>query len=133
MDTIRSLIQRAQKTEHGFMDILKAADEVFASHSVAETLQMAKELFTSDVHQARVLAVFLFGKLAAKSKESFTILRKRVSLDQDWRVQETLAKAFDQQCRVLAVEPADAGPAEGHEPEPEGPALYPAPIARQPQ
>ena len=99
MDTIRSLIQRAQKTEHGFMNILKAADEVFASHSAAETLWMAKELFSSDVHQARVLAVFLFGKLAAKSKESFTLLRKRVSLDQDWRVQETLAKAFDQYCK----------------------------------
>ncbi len=58
-----------------------------------------KNCSSSDVHQARVLAVFLFGKLAAKSKESFTILRKRVSLDEDWRVQETLAKAFDQYCK----------------------------------
>jgi len=61
MDTIRSLIQRVQKTEHGFIDIQKASEEIFASHSSAETLQMAKELFTSEVHQARVLAVFLFG------------------------------------------------------------------------
>src|SRR5271157_2347417 len=104
MNTIPSLIQRVQKTEHGFMDIQKASEEVFASHSAAETLQMAKELFESEVHQARVLAVFLFGKLAAKSKESFTILRKRVSLDQDWRVQETLAKAFDQYCKDSGYE-----------------------------
>lgn len=99
MNTVRSLTERVQKTEHGFMDILRTADEVFASHSMAETLRLAKELLNSDVHQARVLAVFLFGKLAAKSKDSFTLLRKRVSLDKDWRVQETLAKAFDQYCK----------------------------------
>jgi 3-methyladenine DNA glycosylase AlkC len=104
MNTISSLIQRVQKTEHGFIDIQKASEEIFASHSAAETLQLAKELFTSDVHQARVLAVFLFGKLAANSKESYTLLRKRVSLDQDWRVQETLAKAFDQYCRDSGYE-----------------------------
>jgi 3-methyladenine DNA glycosylase AlkD len=104
MDTIRSLIQLVQKTEHGFMDIQKASEEIFASHSSAETLRLAKELFESDVHQARVLAVFLFGKLAAKSKESFTLLRRRVSLDKDWRVQETLAKAFDGYCKDSGYE-----------------------------
>ena len=104
MDNVQSLIQRVQKTEHGFTDILKAADEIFASHSAAETLRLAKELFNSDIHQARVLAVFLFGKLATKSKESFTLLRKRVSLDNDWRVQETLAKAFDQYCKDRGYE-----------------------------
>jgi 3-methyladenine DNA glycosylase AlkD len=95
---IQPLIQRVQKTQHGFTDILKAAEEVFASHSKAETLSLAKELFSSDVPQARMLATFLFGKLAAKSKESCNFLRKRVSLDKDWRVQEILAKAFDQYC-----------------------------------
>ena len=99
MNTIPSLIQRVQKTEHGFLDIQKASEEILAGHSAAETLRLAKELFSSDVHQARILAVFLFGKLAARSKESFTLLRKRVSLDKDWRVQETLAKAFDQYCK----------------------------------
>ncbi|MFZ1042909.1 MAG: DNA alkylation repair protein [Anaerolineales bacterium] len=104
MNTIYSLIQRVQKTEHGFIDIQTASEEIFASHSAAETLLLAKELFESDVHQARVLAVFLFGKLAANSKESFMLLHKRVSLDKDWRVQETLAKAFDQYCRDSGYE-----------------------------
>ena len=36
MDTVYSLIQRVQKTEHGFLDIQKASEEVFASHSPAE-------------------------------------------------------------------------------------------------
>lgn len=95
---IKSLIQRAKKTEHGFTDILRAAEEVFTSHSRAETFSLAKELFASEVNQARMLATFLFGFLAAKSKTSLAILRKQISRDTDWRVQEILAKAFDQYC-----------------------------------
>ena len=106
MTIVQSLIQRVQKTEHGFTDIQRAAEEVFASHNQAATLSLAKELFTSDVPQARMLATFLFGKLAAKSKESFAFLRKRVSLDKNWRVQEILAQAFDQYCKDIGYEEA---------------------------
>jgi 3-methyladenine DNA glycosylase AlkD len=95
---IKSLIQRVKKTEHGFTDILRAAEEVFTSHSRAEAFALAKELFASEVNQARMLATFLFGFLAAKSKTSLAIMRKQVSGDTDWRVQEILAKAFDQYC-----------------------------------
>lgn len=103
---ITALIQRVQKTQHGFTDIQRAADEVFAEHEKAETLRVAKELFSSEVPQARMLATFLFGKLAAKSKESFAFLRKRVSQDKDWRVQEILAQAFDQYCKDIDYEKA---------------------------
>ena len=95
---IQSLIKRVKKTEHGFTDILRAAEEVFSSHSRVETFSLAKELFASEIHQARALATFLFGFLAAKSKPSLAIMRKQVSRDPDWRVQEILAKAFDQYC-----------------------------------
>ena len=104
METTLSLIQRVQKTQHGFTDIQKAAEEVFAGHNRTETFSLAKELFASEVPQARMLATFLFGKLAAKSKESFTFLRKRVGLDKDWRVQEILARAFDQYCKDKGFE-----------------------------
>ena len=104
--TIQSLIKRVQKTQHGFTDIQKAAEEVFADHSSTETRQLAKELFLSEVHQARMLGTFLFGKLAAKSKVSLTFLRKRVSLDKDWRVQEILAQAFNQYCKDIGYEKA---------------------------
>ncbi len=95
---IPSLIKRVKKTEHGFADILLAAEEVHASHPAAETLELARQLYTSAVPQARMLATFLFGKLAAHSKEALAFLHLRVSLDEDWRVQEILAKAFDQYC-----------------------------------
>lgn len=101
---VTSLIQRVKKTQHGFTDIQKAAEEVIASRSATETLILAKELFASDIYQARMLATFLFGNLAAKSKESFVFLRKHVSGDKDWRVQEILAQAFDQYCRDIGYE-----------------------------
>ena len=104
MTVILSLTQRVQKTQHGFTDIQKTADEVFDSHSRVETLSLAKELFASEIPQARMLATFLLGKLAAKSNESFAFLRKRVSLDENWRVQEILAKAFDQYCEDSGYE-----------------------------
>jgi len=106
MTLIKSLIARARKTQHGFTDILKAAQEVYSGHSSAETLSLAKELFASKIHQARCLATFLFGMLAARSKESFGFLRKQVGRDTDWRVQEILAKAFDQYCRDIGYQKA---------------------------
>jgi|GEM_PF-4839978 len=53
MITIESLTLRVHKTQHGFTDILKAAQEVRSSHSSAEILSLAKDLFASDIHQAR--------------------------------------------------------------------------------
>jgi len=98
------LIHRVRKTQHGFLDIKRAADEVVSSSAPSEAIQLAKQLFRSEVHQARVLATFIFGRLAAKSKQCLTFLQKTVSKDPDWRVQETLAKAFDQFCADTGYE-----------------------------
>jgi 3-methyladenine DNA glycosylase AlkD len=104
MPAAQVLIRRVQKTTNGFADIQKASEEVFASHTAAETLALARQLFASDVHQARMLATFLLGRLAAHSKPSLAFLRRRVSRDADWRVQEILAQAFDRCCREAGYE-----------------------------
>ena len=106
MDTIEKLLQRVQKTQHGFLDIQKAADEVFDGHAAEESLRIAKQLFVSEVYQARSLATFIFGRLAANSNESIAFLKERVSQDNDWRVQEILAKAFDRICADVGYEDA---------------------------
>ena len=106
MDTIEKLIQRVQKTQHGFLDIRKAADEVFAGHPTKESLQLARQLFGFEIYQARSLAAFIFGRLAAESGESVSFLKERVSQDNDWRVQEILAKAFDGFCADTGYEEA---------------------------
>jgi 3-methyladenine DNA glycosylase AlkC len=53
-----------------------------------------------------MVAVFILGGLAARSKPALNILRMRVSRDPDWRVQEVLAKAFDRYCAEAGYEAA---------------------------
>lgn len=103
---ILSLIRRARQTENGFTDIEKAAEEVFATHEPAEVMEIARSLYASKYHQARMLATFLLGKLASRSREGLAYLHLRVSQDEDWRVQEVLAKAFDQYCRDVGYDRA---------------------------
>ena len=88
MKNLDELILRVQKTQHGFLDIQKAADEVISEYSMQESLRLAKQLFASDAYQARSLATFILGHFAADSVESIEFLKKQVSLDSDWRVQE---------------------------------------------
>jgi HEAT repeat protein len=104
MDTIEQLIQRVQEIEHTWTDIRRAADEVVSGNTPEESLYLAKGLFASESHQARELAVFIFGRLAAQSHESLDFLRSRVSMDEDWRVQEVLAQAFDRYCADMGYE-----------------------------
>jgi HEAT repeat protein len=104
MKNINELILRVQKTKHGFLDIQKAADEVINEYSAEESLRLAKQLFTSDTVQVRSLATFVLGCLAANSAESLEFLKQRVSQDNDWRVQEILAKAFDKYCSNVGYE-----------------------------
>ena len=106
MDLIEELIQRVQKTQHGFLDIQKVADEVVDSNTAKDSTGLARELYASEVYQARSLATFVFGRLAAKSNESLDFLRTHVSKDMDWRVQEILAKAFDRYCADIGYERA---------------------------
>jgi len=104
MDTIEKLIQRVQKTQHGFLDIQNAADEVADGQPAEESLRIAKQLFNSEIYQARSLATFIFGRFAANSKETLEFLKRCVSQDKDWRVQEILAKAFDRYCADVGYE-----------------------------
>ena len=101
MELIKELIQRVQKTKHGFKDIQKEAENIVRSNSIKECISISNKLFSSEAYQARMLATFIFGLIAAKSKEALNFLKKSVSRDEDWRVQETLAKSFDRYCSDL--------------------------------
>jgi 3-methyladenine DNA glycosylase AlkC len=77
-----------------------------AEKPAKESLRIAKQLFASEIHQARMLATFILGRLAANSRESLRFLKRRVSQDHDWRVQEILAQAFDRYCADVGYEQA---------------------------
>lgn len=106
MTEINKLIERVQKTQYGFLDIQKVANEVIDELSEAESIKISKKLFKSEIHQVRCLATFIFGRLAAVSEDAFEFLKFNVSKDSDWRVQEILAKAFDQYCSDVGYEKA---------------------------
>ncbi len=106
MNNLNKLITRVQKTKHGVRDIQKAASEVIDNNNFEKTIQIAEELYTSDIHQIRCLAVFIFGYLAKDSSEILNILKTSVSKDTDWRVQEILAKAFDMYCSDIGYKTA---------------------------
>lgn len=101
---IEQLIRRVRKTQHGFTDIKRAADEVVSNSPSRDVLETANQLYVSDFHQARMLATFMFGQLATESRKCLSFLRKTVSNDKDWRVQEILAQAFDRFCADTGYE-----------------------------
>jgi 3-methyladenine DNA glycosylase AlkC len=100
------LIRRVRVVEHGFKEIEKEADTIVQRNSVEICLNISKNLFSSDVYQARSLAIFILGEIASKSREAFTFLRGNVSEDKSWQVQEILAKAFDRYCSDTGYEEA---------------------------
>lgn len=106
MDQIEQLVQRVQHVQHGFGDIRRAADEVIAAHDRDASFAFATTLLASPVHQARMLATLLLGHLAPTSADSLGLLRRAVSRDDDWRVQEMLARAFDMYCATIGYEVA---------------------------
>ncbi len=103
-EEIEELVQQVSKVKDGFKPIQAEAEKIFAQYSTHDCLQLAQRLYASEVHQARMLATLIWGKLAALSPEAIVFLKKRVSSDDDWRVQEMLAMAFDTYCKAVGYE-----------------------------
>src|SRR5437762_11645419 len=94
-ELVPALVERARQTENGFGDIRLAAQEVTSSNTLENSIAIAEELFSSESHQARMLATFILGMAASQSEECLGLLRERVSKDADCRVEEILAHACD--------------------------------------
>ena len=89
--------------ENGFKEEEKRALADYLSNDNAYTKELAFLAFKSNVYQVRMYSVFLFGHLS--SYEEFLIfMRDEVSKDENWRVQEVLAKAFDEFCKLTGYE-----------------------------
>jgi len=98
MENTDELIQRMRKVEHGFKEIEKEADNIVEENSVEHCLTISKAFFSSEAYQVRSLATFILGGISSKSTEAFSLMKKNVSQDKSWQVQEILAKAFDRYC-----------------------------------
>lgn len=91
--------------EHGFKEQEQKALNDYQSNDSEYIKKLALLAYESDVYQVRMYAVFLFGYLS-NDKEILIFMRDEVSKDNNWRVQEVLAKAFDEFCKNTGYETA---------------------------
>jgi len=101
-----AIAARVSKVEHGFKEMKEEALKVKEEGSLPQRLRVAKQLYSFKEYQARMVGVFVLGFLAPRSKGALALLRTTVSKDGSWQVQEILAQAFDQYCRVIGYEAA---------------------------
>ena len=91
--------------ENGFKEQEKRALADYKAKGAAHCKELAYLAYGSNVYQVRMYAVFLFGHLS-DSEEILTFMRDEISKDENWRVQEVLAKAFDEFCKKVGYEQA---------------------------
>ena len=91
--------------ENGFKEQERRALTDYKAKGAAHCKKLAYLAYGSNVYQVRMYAVFLFGHLS-DSEEILTFMRDQVSKDENWRVQEVLAKAFDEFCKKIGYEQA---------------------------
>jgi len=95
----QQLVDSLLDKEPGFVHIRDAAAELWQRHAASEVRKLAHSLYAEPEHQKRMCAVFLLAMLAVHDPSELAFLREHVATDENWRVQEILAQAFDYYCR----------------------------------
>ena len=102
---IAALEQELSSVENGFKPEESRALEDFQSHDFAYCKTLAFAAYQSPIYQVRMYGVFLFGYLSEEG-DILAFMRDEVSKDDNWRVQEVMAKAFDEFCKKTGYEKA---------------------------
>ena len=97
---IAALEQELSSVENGFKPEESRALEDFQSHDFAYCKTLA-----FSAYQVRMYGVFLFGHLS-EDEEILHFMKEEVTKDENWRVQEILAKSFDIYCKKIGMEKA---------------------------
>jgi len=100
---IKNLEQEFSLIKSGFKEEEKRALDDYNSNDKKYVKRLAFLLYESKVYQVRMYGVFLFGYLSDDS-EILAFMRDEASKDDNWRVQEVLAKAFDEYCKNKGYE-----------------------------
>jgi len=100
---IKNLEKEFSVIKSGFKVQEKKAINDYKSKGIEYIKELAFLAYHSEVYQVRMYGVFLFGYLST-DKEILTFMREEVSKDENWRVQEVLAKSFDEFCKSIGYE-----------------------------
>ena len=102
---IASLEKEFSLIENGFKEQEKRAFADYESNNNEHSKKLAFLAYKSNIYQVRMYSVFLFGYLSEQD-DVLAFMRDEVSKDNNWRVQEVLAKAFDEFCKKIGYEKA---------------------------
>jgi heat repeat domain protein len=102
---ITSLEKEFSLIENGFKEEEKRALADYKSNDREYIKKLAFLAYKSAAYQVRMYGVFLFGYLSEEG-DILAFMRDEVSKDDNWRVQEVLAKAFDEFCKKTGYEKA---------------------------
>ena len=100
---IKNLEKEFSIIKSGFKVQEKKAINDYKLNGIEYIKELAFLAYHSVVYQVRMYGVFLFGYLST-DKEILTFMREEVSKDDNWRVQEVLAKSFDEFCKSIGYE-----------------------------
>ena len=109
MDNIMEYIKYLEELipEKDSLKIVKSeAEKFYKTHSLDECFRMGHELYQSDNFQIQEVGVFLFGYAAHENADALSFLKNIVSQNDSWKVQEILAMAFDNHCKIIGYETA---------------------------
>jgi 3-methyladenine DNA glycosylase AlkD len=82
------------------------AENYYKTHTLEECYQMGLKLYESDNFQIQEVGVLLLGYSAHEYKDALLFLKNKVSYHESWKVQEILAMAFDNHCKMIGYEMA---------------------------
>lgn len=100
---IKNLEKEFSIIKNGFKEQEKKAINDYKLNGIEYIKELAFLAYHSEVYQVRMYGVFLFGYLST-DKEILTFMRDEVSKEENWRVQEVLAKSFDEFCKSIGYE-----------------------------
>lgn len=106
MKQITTILPHKTKIERGGKEVRTLAEEMSRDASITENIKLAHSLFLQQELAIKMVAVYLFGILAAQTEDALIFLKEDVSKEPDWRVQEILAQAFDRYCADIGYEQA---------------------------
>lgn len=101
-----SHLKEALQSKENLKLVRKEAEEYCEKHNVDECSEMGKRLYFSESYQIQEVGVFILGRIAAGCSAALDFLRCTVSENSSWKVQETLAMAFDIFCHDTGYEKA---------------------------
>lgn len=100
---LNNILDDIKKIEHGSKHIVDAGN-IILDRKGENHFELATTLLSDKSYQVRMLATYLLGQLSTNNPKALEALKTKVAADENWRVQEMLAKAFDHYCRVTGYE-----------------------------